>query len=142
MSTVHGPAAWAGLRLSDRDRARARKRLAREHRRGRIDAGELDERLDAVASARTRGDLGAVFADLLPVVAVQHLARRHGFRRGRLAFPLLPLLVIAIIVAATGHLPWLAVGIVAAVLVVSAPFRFAHRLHQRARWSHGARWAC
>ncbi|MFL6060506.1 MAG: DUF1707 domain-containing protein [Marmoricola sp.] len=129
------------LRLSDRDRARARKRLVREHGRGRIDPAELDERLDAVATARTHGDLASVFADLVPFAAVDAkpfspYATRRGRRYGRgfrpFPFPLLPLLVLAIVIAATGHVPWIAIGIVAAVLVLTAPWR----------WSRRARWAC
>lgn len=128
-----------GLRLSDGDRTRARKRLVREHRRGRIDATELEERLDAVATARSHGDLAPVFADLDPYAAARGggpgpRARRYrpAFRRGPFPFPLLPLLVIAIVVAATGHFPWIAVAIIAAVLVLTAPWR----------WSRRARWTC
>jgi hypothetical protein len=62
---------FEGLRLSDGDRTRARKRLVREHRRGRIDATELEERLDAVATARSHGDLAPVFADLDPYAAAR-----------------------------------------------------------------------
>ncbi|MET3963334.1 Flp pilus assembly protein TadB [Marmoricola sp. OAE513] len=118
------------IRLSDRDRRAALRGLAREHRRGRIDAAELAERTDAVKTARTHGDLEPVFADL----AVR--PRAGHFRRGPVPFPfpfpVLPLLIIAIVLAATGHVPWIALVVVAAVLVLTAPLR----------WRHRARWAC
>jgi Flp pilus assembly protein TadB len=117
------------LRVSDNERKRALRSLSRQHARGRIDADELDERRDAVATARTWGDLAPVFADLAPIGQAPAYRRR---RRAPFPFPLLPLLVIAIIVAATGHVPWIAIGIIAAVLVLTAPLR----------WGHRARWAC
>jgi hypothetical protein len=120
------------LRLSDRERARARRRLTSAHRRGRIDAAELTERLDAVGTARTRGDLEPVIGDLLPQAASPSYRRGPGFGRFPFPFPLLPLVVIAIVVAATNHVPWIAIGVLAAVLVLTAPWR----------WSRRARWAC
>lgn len=118
------------VRLSDRDRKVAIRGLVREHRRGRIDAAELAERTDAVTTARTHGDLDPVFADLPVSPRGVHL--RRGPFPFPFPFPVLPLVVIAIILAATGHVPWIALVIVAAVLVLTAPLR----------WRHRARWAC
>ncbi|HET6152176.1 MAG TPA: DUF1707 domain-containing protein [Marmoricola sp.] len=140
MTTLGGFGTWADLRLSDRDRARARKRLIRERGRGRIDVEELEERLDVVVTARTQGDLAQVFADLTPVPsAFGSLPGRpfagRAFRR-RLRLPLGPLLLVAVVVAITGHLPWLVVGLFAAAIVLTAPLRLGRR------WGHRARWAC
>jgi hypothetical protein len=113
------------LRLSDRDRRAALRRLSRERARDRIDASELGERVDAVRSARTHGDLAPVFSDLAPV-----FGGGPGFRRG-FPFPLLPLLVLGIVVAATGHVGWIAIAVAAVLILVFAPWRrrrgFAHR---------------
>ena len=119
------------LRLSDRDRKVAARRLRRERARGRLDAAEYDERTDAVRTARTHGDLAPVFADLAPVPVAWR--RRPWGRRfpGFPAFPLLPLLVIGIVVAATGHVPWVAIAVAAVLVLVLAPWRrrrgFGHR---------------
>jgi hypothetical protein len=114
----------AALRLSDRDRKTAVRTLHREHRRGRIDAAELDERLDAVATARSHGDLGPVFADL----AGTPVRRGPAFRRGPFPFPLLPLLIIGIVIAATGSVPWVPIVVAAVLILVFAPWR-------RRRWA-------
>ncbi|MFL6160488.1 MAG: hypothetical protein ACJ72D_30730 [Marmoricola sp.] len=58
------------------------------------------------------------------------------YRRGWFPFPFLPL-VILVILAATGHVPWLAVAIVAAVLVLTAPLRWG----RRARWARRRDWS-
>lgn len=120
------------LRLGDAERKAALRDLRRQHARGRIDDVELDERSDAVRTARTHGDLGPVFADLRPLRS----PRARLYRRARVPFPLFPLLVIGLVVLAiTGHFPWLALIIVAAVLVLVAPRR-------RRYWGHRGRWAC
>jgi hypothetical protein len=123
------------LRVSDRERKRALASLNSQHRRGRIDAAELAERRDAVGSARTWGDLAPVFADLEPVGRGYPAYR--GWRRGpRFGFfPLVPLLVLAIIIAATGHVPWVPVIVLAVLLLVFAPWR-------RRRWAGGVRGYC
>ncbi|MCW2786237.1 MAG: hypothetical protein JWP74_2754 [Marmoricola sp.] len=118
------------VRLGDAGRKAALRHLRRQHARGRIDLAELEERSDAVRSARTHGDLGPVFADLRPVRGGR---RSRLYRRGPVPFPLFPLLVIAGIVLATpGHVPWIALGVAAVVLLVLAPRRRRHR----------GRWAC
>jgi hypothetical protein len=114
------------VRLGDAERKAALRDLRRQHARGRIDLGELEERSDAVRSARTQGDLGPVFADLRPVRAQRG---PRMYRRGPFpVFPLFPVLVIAgIVLAITGHVPWIALGIAAFVLLVLAPRRRRHR---------------
>lgn len=127
------------MRIGDRERRQVLKSLTKHHARGRINDAEFAERTDAVHTARTYGDLQVVFADLgwgprrsYTYDAWQGPAR---MRRHRGPFPLLPLLlVIAIVLAVTGQIPWLAVAIGAGVLVLLAPWR-------RHRWG-GPNWAC
>lgn len=52
------------IRVSDRDRERATARLRDSFAEGRLTREELDERITAVLSARTVGDLRRVTADL------------------------------------------------------------------------------
>jgi len=129
------------MRIGDRERRQVLKSLTKHHARGRIDDAELAERADAVHTARTYGDLQVIFADLgwgprRPVAydAWQQPARMYR-RRRPFPFPILPLLVIAIILAATGTIPWLAVAIGAGVLVLIGA------LAPRRRWG-GPGWAC
>lgn len=58
--------AHEGLRASDRDREVVRRLLGDAYAAGRLDRGELDERLDATSSAVTLGDLPPLVADLVP----------------------------------------------------------------------------
>jgi Flp pilus assembly protein TadB len=135
---------YAALRLSDRDRKGAVRRLEREHRRGRIDKAELEERLDGVASARTRGDLGPVFADLvgLPVPrGPQSLGFRHHHGRRLVRLPVLALLVIGIVIAATGHIPWVAIAVAAVLILVFAPWRRRRWVGRRHAITY-QHWAC
>ena len=124
----------AELRLSDRDRRSALRRVRREQARGRITHAELEERLDAIGTARTHGDLGPVFADL-GGNGLGFAPRGRGYRRGFFPFPLVPLLVIAIIIAATGHIPWVPVIIAGALILVFAPWR-------RRRWADRYGYGC
>lgn len=59
------PAA-AGLRASNADRDRVHGVLAQAYADGRLDRAEFDERTDAVARARTLGELPPAVHDLLP----------------------------------------------------------------------------
>src|SRR5215213_147576 len=54
------------LRASDADREAAVERLHRASVEGRIDADELEERLDAAYAARWTSDLDRLTADLVP----------------------------------------------------------------------------
>jgi uncharacterized protein YcsI (UPF0317 family) len=58
------PRRRALLLASDEDRDRAARSLRRHYAAGRLDAEELERRLSLAVSARTRGDLAALFADL------------------------------------------------------------------------------
>lgn len=57
----------AGLRASDADRDRIAGVLSGAFADGRIDREELDERTDALTSARTLGDLLPLVSDLVPL---------------------------------------------------------------------------
>jgi hypothetical protein len=119
------------VRLGDAERKAALRDLRRQHARGRIDGAELEERSDAVRTARTHGDLGPVFADLHPLHP-----RPRLYRARWLPFPLFPFLLIGgIVLAATGHFPWIPLIVLAVVLLVFAPRR-------RGPWGHWGHWAC
>ncbi len=66
---AHDPrdAAHAGLRASDQEREVIRQVLATGFADGRLEREELDERIDALAVARTLGDLPPLVADLVPL---------------------------------------------------------------------------
>ena len=63
--TASGPR----TRISDADRERAMADLAGHYADGRLDHEEYDERLDAIWTARTRGDLAILFSDMPRPVA-------------------------------------------------------------------------
>jgi len=118
------------VRIGDRERRQVLQSLTRHHARGRIDADELAERSDAVRVARTLGDLQVVLADLGwgPRRSFAYDARPPLPRP-----PLLPLLlVVAVVLAATGTISWVVPAVGAAVLLLLAPWR-------RRRWA-GHRW--
>ena len=57
-------AAGYEMRVSDAEREAAAAELREHFASGRLNQEELDERLSAAFTARTRGDLNAIFADL------------------------------------------------------------------------------
>ena len=59
--------AHASLRASDLDRERITAVLGSAFADGRLDRDELDERMTAVAEARTLGELPPIVADLVPL---------------------------------------------------------------------------
>jgi hypothetical protein len=52
------------MRISDAERSAVQERLRRAHDIGQLDLGEFDDRVKSVWSARTRGELTLVTADL------------------------------------------------------------------------------
>jgi hypothetical protein len=111
------------LRLSDADREDAIVRLSEHYAAGRLDKDEFDERSDAVWTAKTRGDLAPIFADLGPGPA--EAGRHHPFgtwgRRGWLPLPLGPLLLVLIVLIVLTHIPFVLLAI------VGCAFVFGHR---------------
>ncbi len=101
----------ATLRASDADREQFAERLRHAAGEGRIVAEELEERLEAVFSARTYGELDAVVADL-PGTPVR--------RRERSRTPALPRP--ALIVAIVFLLPVVVSMLIAAVVVITTLF--------------------
>jgi hypothetical protein len=101
----------AALRASDADREQIAERLRRAAGEGRILAEELEERLEAVFSSRTYGELDAVVADL-PGTTV----RRHE----RARTPAIPRP--AVIVALVFLLPVIISLLIAAVVVITTLF--------------------
>ncbi len=71
--------------VSDQARESAARRLARAYARGRIDGGELEQRMEGAWSARTRADLQAVTHDLP--------RRRRGVPVWQV--PIMPLILLA-----------------------------------------------
>lgn len=62
------------VRASDGDRDRAAERLRAAAGDGRLDVAELEQRLEAAYSARTRAELDALLADLGPMVPARRPA--------------------------------------------------------------------
>ena len=112
------------LRVSDAERQEVADRLAEHYASGRLDQAEFDDRVGRAMGAKTRADLGGLFADLpetgAPVVPEHPRSRRRG------RHPILLLaLVIALIVVGTHviswfFVPWLWIGLmVVAVLFLT-----------------------
>jgi hypothetical protein len=57
----------ASLRAADADRERVAEALRQHHVDGRLDAEELNQRLDRAYAAKTFGELDAVTTDLPPI---------------------------------------------------------------------------
>jgi hypothetical protein len=102
------------VRVGDAEREAAVSALGDHYAAGRLTKEEYDERSDRAYAARTNADLWPLFADLPPVRNRQWPAppepsrgwdgRRHT--RGWWGVPFLPLLVLAIVLAAVTHVPW------------------------------------
>lgn len=100
------------LRLSDAERERAAAELAEHYAQGRLSLEEHGERLDAIWSARTRGELPPLFADLPSLAPAGVAARRPAPSRRRfrgVPLPLAVLLVVLVAVTVLSHLPLLLV---------------------------------
>ena len=100
------------LRLSDADREAAVARLGEQYAVGRLDKEEFDERSDAVWSAKTRGDLAPVFADLPSRARTATPARSSGGQRGRpWRVPFLPVILVLVGIALIMKAPFLLFGL-------------------------------
>ena len=108
------------LRMSDAERAQASAALGEHYAQGRLTAEEHGERLDRIWAARTRGELGSIFADLPgsggsltpppPRSAAPFGSTRSGRssrpRRFRgVPIPLVVLLAVLVSVTVVSHLP-------------------------------------
>jgi uncharacterized membrane protein len=128
------PYADQHMRVSDAERQEVADRLAEHFASGRLDQAEFDDRVGRAMGAKTRADLGGLFADLpetgAPVVP-EHTRPR---RRGRHPILLLAV-VIALIVVGTHVLSWMFVPwLWIAFLAVAVLFLTGHLgRHPRAR---------
>jgi len=78
------PAASSGFRASDEDRERVISELGEHLAAGRLSTEELEERTHAAYTARTRGELEALWTDLptrAPDAAVADAERRRHLSR-------------------------------------------------------------
>ena len=95
------PPSEPSLRASDSEREHHADLLREHAAQGRLTVDELDERLDRVYAARTRGELAPVVADLPALSAPERPARRRTLRPEVVAYLAVNLLLI-VIWAATG----------------------------------------
>jgi len=128
------PYADQHMRVSDAERQEVADRLAEHFASGRLDQAEFDDRVGRAMGAKTRADLGGLFADLpetgAPVVPEHPRSRRRG------RHPILLLaVVIALIVVGTHVLSWMFVPwLWIAFLAVAVLFLTGHLgRHPRAR---------
>ena len=128
-------ASWepsSGLRLSDADRQEALDVLGEHFAQGRLDRDELDERSDAVWSAKTHGDLSPLFADLPGSAAATPRPRSRWRGPTGLRRVLVPVLVLLVVLTVLTHLPLV-------LLAVGIWFLVGHRRwhHHRGAWDRG-----
>jgi hypothetical protein len=100
------------LRIGDAEREQAATDLGEHYAQGRITTEEHRERLDQIWAARTRRELGPVFADLpgrtfptRPAMSARPAPRRPSWRR--IPAPLLVLLAVLVAVAVVTRAPWI-----------------------------------
>jgi len=87
----------AGLRVSDAERDAVAAELAEHLKDGRLDTAEFDERVGGAVTAKTRGDLDRLLADLPRPAPVPPPASRW---RGGWPLPLVPIVFLVIFMAA------------------------------------------
>lgn len=97
-STAGDRTTHVGLRVSDAERDAAAAELAEHLKEGRLDTAEFDERVGLAVTARTRGDLDRLLADLPRPAQAQPPAPG----RPVWAFPLAAIAVFVIFVVAAG----------------------------------------
>ncbi|GGR70795.1 hypothetical protein J2S40_002304 [Nocardioides luteus] len=122
------------LRVSEAEREEASARLAEHYSTGRLSDDDYYERLDAIWSARVRGDLEMLFTDL-PRSAPQPPQLVHNpHRRRPRAFPLVACFLLVAIGLVVMGVPW---WIFAAIALGALAFRNSrHRHHHGHHHSH------
>lgn len=120
----------ATLRASDADREQVAERLRHATAEGRLLAEELEERLEAVFSARTYGELDAITADLPGTAVRLREPGRTGIRTRPWAHPV-P--IIALVLLA----PFIFSVLLAAAVVIATVFSAWALLLLVAWWAIG-----
>jgi hypothetical protein len=92
------------LRVGDREREAVGELLREHHVEGRLDADEFQARLEQSLAAKTYADLDVLVADLPRPEEERRRDVRYR-RRFPMPFPLVPLVLVALIVA-LGHGFW------------------------------------
>ena len=87
------------LRVSDAERQAVADRLSEHFAAGRLDQAEFDDRIGRAMGAKTRADLGGLFADLPETGAPA--VHGHPYRRRR--HPILLLALIVVLAVAAAH---------------------------------------
>jgi hypothetical protein len=102
------------IRASDAERSEVADLLSKHYADGRLDASELEERVEAAMKAKTRGELSALLRDLprpqpsspVPVAGGMRPGMPAGQPPPLLPLLLLPLFMVALVsVAAAPHIP-------------------------------------
>lgn len=115
-SRRYGTGPGSDMRVSDAERSAVGDLLSKHYADGRLDDIEFKERLDKAMSAKTRGDLRGLTADLPPLSAPQSAPVPHRSHH----WPLVAAVIVgalAFSAAASAwtfgpHVPWLLVLIV------------------------------
>jgi Domain of unknown function (DUF1707) len=120
---------YAGMRISDAERAEVADLLSKHYGDGRLDQAEFNQRLDQAMRAKTYADLGGLFADLPrteeeTVEGPKFQARRGG--RSPLGTIVLAVIVAIVAITVIGHvltfsfgpLLWLAILAVVAYTIL------------------------
>jgi len=99
-----GPHSDQHVRVSDAERQEVADRLAEHFASGRLDQAEFDDRVGRAMGAKTRADLGGLFADL-PETGAPVVPEHPRYTRRRRHPILLLALIIALVVVAA-HVVW------------------------------------
>jgi hypothetical protein len=94
------------LRVGDAEREAAADTLRTHYVKGRLDGDEFQQRLERCLAAKTYADLDPLFADLPGSEGPRRRAvdRRLGWPIAR--FPLVPLVIVAILLLTAVHVPF------------------------------------
>ena len=126
------PTVSAQVRIGDAEREAAVTALGEHYAAGRLTKEEFDERSEAAWTARTSGDLAPLFGDLPRLQAPAPHRPRPPRTAWRLGFGLWWVLMLLIVLASVGQVPWFAIAIFAGLWwtgMFSAFHRWAH--HRR-----------
>jgi hypothetical protein len=130
------PYADQHMRVSDAERQEVADRLAEHFASGRLDQAEFDDRVGRAMGAKTRADLGGLFADLpetgAPAVPPGPRPRRRGRHPILLLAVVIALIVVGTHVVSWFFVPWLWIAFLA-VAVLFLTGHLGRHPHPRAR---------